>query len=159
MPAPTLVAGLSELADRYDVLLCDVWGVIHNGVERFPDACEALVRFGAERGPVILISNAPRPGGDVLPQLEQLRVPQAAYAALVTSGDATRAELERRLDQPVWAIGPPRDAPLYAGLPLRFATGPEDAAVICCTGLADDERETAEDYRATLETAAAVTCP
>jgi HAD superfamily hydrolase (TIGR01459 family) len=153
MSLPAFVPGLSALSDRYDVLLCDVWGVIHNGVRSFPEACEALVRFGGTRGPVILISNAPRPGTDVLPQLDQLGVPRDAYAALVTSGDATRAELERRAGQPVWTIGPARDAPLYAGLDTPRAD-PEDAEYICCTGLIDDERETAEDYRAALTVAA-----
>lgn len=153
MSAPTLITGLSALSDRYDVLLCDVWGVVHNGVRSFPAACEALVRFGRERGPVILISNAPRPGQDVLPQLDRLDVPREAYAALVTSGDATRAELARRAGQTVWAIGPTRDAPLYDGLPLRFA-GALQADFICCTGLEDDEREQAENYRTLLGAAA-----
>jgi ribonucleotide monophosphatase NagD (HAD superfamily) len=89
-------------------------------VASFPTACEALARFGAERGPVVLISNAPRPGADVLPQLRQLQVPEASYAALVTSGDATRAELQRREGQRVWRLGPERDAPLYAGLRLEY---------------------------------------
>ena len=42
-----LPAGLSELTERYDVLLCDVWGVIHNGRESFPDPCAALARWNA----------------------------------------------------------------------------------------------------------------
>src|SRR6185437_10327709 len=65
---PRAIAGLAELAPRYDALLCDVWGVIHNGRESFPAACAALARFRAERGPVILISNAPRPCGPVVEQ-------------------------------------------------------------------------------------------
>lgn len=154
MPAITAVAGLSELASRYDVLLCDVWGVIHNGRESFPEACSALARFAAERGPVILISNAPRPGSDVLPQLNSLAVPRNAFSAIVTSGDATRAELARRAGRSCWVIGPDRDAPLFEGLDVPRA-GPEDADYICCTGLENDEAETPEDYRARL-TAAAV---
>ena len=61
MTAPRPITGLAEIANRYDVLLCDVWGVIHNGRELFPAACAALQRFAATRGPVVLISNAPRP--------------------------------------------------------------------------------------------------
>lgn len=153
MSVPEPAAGLAALADRYDALLCDVWGVIHNGRERFAPACEALARFGRERGPVVLLSNAPRPGEWVLPQLAELGVPAAAFAAIITSGDATRAALRARAPGPVWAIGPERDAPLYAGLPLAFA-GPRDAAFICCTGPVDDEVETAEDYRESLTAAA-----
>jgi HAD superfamily hydrolase (TIGR01459 family) len=148
-----LPAGLSTLADRYDVLLCDVWGVIHNGVASFPEACQALVEWRAHHGPVILISNSPRPSADVVAQLDALGVPRAAWSAFVTSGDATRTLLARRAPGPVWTVGPDRDAVLYEGLGLAFS-GPEDAAFISVSGLFNDEAEGPEDYRARLATAA-----
>ncbi len=149
MTTPAILHGLSEIALDYDALLCDVWGVVHNGRERFAEACAALGRFRAERGPVILISNAPRPAADVLPQLGALNVPREAWTAMITSGDATRALLAERAPGPAWAIGPERDAPLYEGLGLDFR-GPEDAAFIACTGPTDDTAETPEDYRERL---------
>ena len=155
MSVPRIISGLAEVADRYDVLLCDVWGVIHNGVESFPDACDALVRFQQAGGKVILISNAPRPSAAVRPQLAELRVPAAAWSDFVTSGDATVTELRRRAPGPAWAIGPDRDLALYEGVGVDFAHGPRDAAFISCTGLFDDENETPEDYRERLTAAAA----
>ena len=145
MPAPALIAGLSEVADQYDAILCDVWGVVHNGRESWPEACDALTRFQESRGPVVLISNAPRPSRAVLSQLEQLGVPREAWSRFVTSGDATRAALAERAPGPAWVIGPPRDEALFEGLDLR-RSGPEEAAFICCTGLIHDEVETPEDY-------------
>jgi HAD superfamily hydrolase (TIGR01459 family) len=153
-----LIDGLSDIADRYDVLLCDVWGVIHNGREAFRGPCAALARWRAERGPVVLISNSPRPASDVAHQLDALGVPRAAWSAFVTSGDATRALLLERAPGPAWRIGPERDAPLYAGLGLRFAD-PEEAAFIAVTGPNDDEVETPEDYRAHLTQAASRRLP
>jgi HAD superfamily hydrolase (TIGR01459 family) len=153
MTPPHALNGLHQIADRYDVLLCDVWGVIHNGARRFPPACEALVRFGAERGPVILISNAPRPSSDVAPQLDALQVPRAAWSGFISSGDATRALLQERAPGPAWRIGPERDNVLYEGLGLDFA-GPSEAAFIACSGPVDDDVETPEDYRAALSLAA-----
>ena len=147
------ISGLSRVAERYDVVLCDVWGVIHNGRERFPDACAALERFAAERGPVILISNSPRPSSDVALQLDQLMVPRAAWTTFVTSGDATRELLKARAPGPAWRIGPERDNVLYEGLGLEFS-GPGDAAFIACTGPVNDDWETPEDYRASLTLAA-----
>src|SRR5260221_5549657 len=85
-----LIDGLRDIADQYDVLFSDVWGVIHNGREAFPGPCAALARWRARKGPVILVSNAPRPGSDVIPQLDGLGVPREAWSAIVTSGDATR---------------------------------------------------------------------
>ena len=148
------ISGLSRIADRYDIVLCDVWGVIHNGRESFPAACDALAVFQAERGPVVLISNAPRPSAAVHDQLRMLGVPDAAWSGFVTSGDATRALLAARAPGPVWKLGPDRDDPLYAGLDLEFS-GLEAAAFICCTGPFDDLTETPEDYRERFEAAAA----
>src|SRR5665213_494679 len=149
MPSPTLLSGLSQIADAYDAILCDVWGVIHNGREAFPAACAALERYRAECGPVVLISNAPRPSSALYGQLAGTGVPDSAWSAYVTSGDVTRALLAERAPGPAWAIGPERDAPLYEGLGLDF-TGPEDAVFISCTGPANDTVETPEDYRERL---------
>ena len=148
------LSGLSAIAEHYDAVLCDVWGVLHNGREAFLGPCDALSRFAAEHGTVVLISNAPRPATAVHGQLAELGVPKAAWNGFVTSGDATRALLAARSPGPVFRLGPDRDQPLYEGLGLEFAPL-EDAAFICCTGLFDDDVETAEDYRAALTGAAA----
>ncbi len=145
--------GLSALSDRYDVVLCDVWGVIHNGVRSFPGACEALTEWGRSKGPVVLISNSPRPSADVVAQLDGLGVPRSAWSGFVTSGDATRALLKARAPGKVWKIGPARDEVLYDGMALTDA-GCEDADFISCTGLYEDEKEVPEDYRDRLKVAA-----
>src|SRR6185503_6422283 len=136
MTSPKLVAGLSALSDRYDVLLCDVWGVIHNGREAFPVACEALARFRAGGGEVVLISNAPRPAAGVIEQLDRLGVAREAYSRVATSGDATRQLLAARAPGPAWKLGPSRDDPLYDGLGLAFSDL-DAAAFIACTGSFD----------------------
>ena len=155
MTAPHPIAGLSAIADQYDVLLCDVWGVIHNGRESFAEACDALTRFNEQGGHVVLISNAPRPSAAVHSQLDGLGVPRSAWKAFVSSGDATRAELARRAPGPALAIGPDRDHALYDGTGVTLADSVEDAAFICVTGPRDDTTETPEDYRAELSIAAA----
>jgi HAD superfamily hydrolase (TIGR01459 family) len=149
-----LLNGLSELAGRYDVLLSDVWGVIHNGEVTWPEACAALAKWRAEQGPVILISNAARPWPEVAAQLDELGVPREAWSALVTSGDVTRDVLAARAPGPVYRIGPERSAPLYANLGLTFTDALDEAAFICCTGPNDDDVETPEDYRELLTQAA-----
>jgi HAD superfamily hydrolase (TIGR01459 family) len=141
-----LAAGLSQLSADYDVLLCDVWGVIHNGRESFPAACAALARYRAEVGPVILISNSPRPRGPVIEQLDSLGVPREAWSEIVTSGDATRVLLAERAPGPAWKIGPDRDDALYEGLDLVFVE-PGEAAFISVTGPYDDENDEPGDYR------------
>jgi HAD superfamily hydrolase (TIGR01459 family) len=136
----------STLAGRYDALLSDVWGVIHNGLESFPAACDALARFRAGGGTVVLITNAPRPGEVVVRLLDRLKVPRESYDAIVSSGDVTRAVMSARHDKAVFHIGPDRDLPIFDGLGLSFVPF-EEADYVVCTGLTNDEIETPESYR------------
>ncbi len=138
------------LAPRYDVVLCDIWGVVHDGVTAFADACDALARFRRDGGTVILVTNAPRPSEWVARQLDRLRVPADAYDGVASSGDVTRAEVAARRGA-VFHIGPERDLTIFEGLGLRFAA--VDAAdYVVCSGLFDDETETPDNYREMIET-------
>jgi HAD superfamily hydrolase (TIGR01459 family) len=146
---PDIIERFAPLAHDYDVLLSDVWGVVHNGVAAFPQACEALARFRAERGPVILITNAPRAGESVQRILDRLGVPRDAYDAIMSSGDVTRGIVEARLRQRVFHLGPPRDQSIFAGLDVTFAPA-ETADYVVCSGLFDDTVETPDNYRGLL---------
>lgn len=147
--APRFVDGLSQI-DGKDVLFCDVWGVIHNGVAHNPDSCAALTRFRQGGGTVVLVSNAPRPNTDIVPQLQKLGVPDSAFDAIVTSGDVTRTLMAAKAGQPVYFIGPARDLSLFEGLDApHVAVG--EASYCVCTGLEDDETETAADYAGRLQ--------
>jgi HAD superfamily hydrolase (TIGR01459 family) len=137
------------LARDYDVLFCDVWGVIHNGIAAFPAACDALLRFRERGGSAILITNAPRSGDAVARILDRLGVPREAYDAITSSGDVTRGIVAKRVGQRVFHLGPPRDTSIFAGLDVTFAPL-ASADYVVCSGLFDDTTETPDSYRATL---------
>ena len=134
------------LAPRYDVVLCDIWGVVHNGMRAHEQACEALWRFRAGGGTVILITNAPRPAAWVIDQLDTLGVARNAYDGVTTSGDVTRQVMAGRSGSAVLHIGPQRDISIFDGLDISFAPV-EVAEYAVCTGLFDDTTETPEVYR------------
>ncbi len=139
------LSGFSEIADRFDLCLCDVWGVVHNGVAAFGEAVEALVAM-RERGiTVVLVTNAPRPNAGIALQLAGFGVPESAWDAIVTSGDVCRALIQVRAGQPMFRLGPDRDLPLIAGLDAP-EVGAGEASYVLCTGLFDDATETAETY-------------
>ena len=147
---PDVIEHFEPLARDYDVLLCDVWGVIHNGVTAFAPACDALLRFRERGGTAILITNAPRPGDTVARILDRLAVPREAYDAIVSSGDVTRGIVESRRGQRVFHLGPERDLPIFRGLDVAFA--PLEAAdYVVCSGLFDDTVETPDNYRDMLK--------
>jgi HAD superfamily hydrolase (TIGR01459 family) len=146
------VEHLRELVDGVEVVLSDIWGVVHNGLEAFPDACAALHRFRGDGGTVILITNAPRPADSVQRQLRKLGVPDTTYDAIVSSGDLTRHYVADHPGRRVFWLGPERDGSIYRGLDVTLAPL-EEADYIVCTGLIDDETESAEDYRPMMRTA------
>jgi HAD superfamily hydrolase (TIGR01459 family) len=147
---PPLIPHFSALAPGYDLLLSDIWGVVHNGVVSFPAACDALMRARAGGCTVVLITNAPRPSDVVARQLAKLQVPREAYDAIVSSGDVTRAVIQSRPGQSLFHLGPERDRSIFTGLDVKFAPL-ESADYVVCSGLDDDDSDTPEDYRGRLE--------
>jgi len=137
---------LRDLTRDVDIVLSDIWGVIHDGLVAFPDACAALRTFRAQGGTVVLITNAPRPADSVQRQLRRLGVADETYDAIVSSGDLTRHYVTDHRGQSVCKIGPERDNSIFRDLDISFAPL-ERADYIVCTGPFDDETETPDDYR------------
>src|SRR5271156_5112062 len=150
------IAGLSEISDRYDLILCDIWGVLHNGVASFAQASDALVSFRRRGGAVVLISNAPRPPPPIARQVLKLGVSPDAFDAVVTSGDVTIGLMEQQAGDQVLHVGPERDLSLFeaaaetTGAKARLVSL-EHAQYVLCTGLRNDESETLDDYQSELQ--------
>ena len=149
MTSLRFVERLSDLVDGVEVILSDIWGVVHNALEAFPEACEALHTYRQRGGTVILITNAPRPADSVQRQLRKLGVADETYDAIVSSGDLTRNFVADHPGKKIFWLGPDRDSSIHRGLDAVMAPL-EQADYIVCTGLFDDETEWAEDYRAML---------
>jgi len=137
---------------RYDALICDVWGVVHDGQRAYQPAGDAFARFRSGGGTVLLLSNAPMPSSWVDRVLAEKGVRRDSWDAIVSSGDIALAHIAERGYGRVMHIGTERDLPLFetmaaARVPL------EHAEAIVCTGLEDDRNETAETYRPLLAAA------
>ena len=157
MTDPIFPGGLAAIADQYDAILCDVWGVIHNGRYAFDEACEALVRFRDQGGAVCLITNAPVPKAQAIRYFDPLGVPPEAFDDCVTSGDATREVLGQRSGEVLWSMGADEgwehDRFLYEGLDLQFGDERSSDAILCI-GLEDHVNDHPDDYRDRLAEAA-----
>src|SRR5262245_53852372 len=135
--------------------MCDVWGVLHNGLRAFDGAVEALERFRANGGRVVLLTNSPDPGRFVTGQLDRLGVSRNAYDAIVSSGDVTVSLLAERAEASLFQIGPPDETALFEDVLALTGRVPrlvpvEQAQFVLCTGLVDPWRETPADYDAIL---------
>jgi HAD superfamily hydrolase (TIGR01459 family) len=142
---PPVRTGIASLVASYDMLLCDVWGVVHNGATAHPAAVDALRRARAAGVTVMLITNAPRPGTVIERQIERFGVPRDCYDAAIASGDVARDELRRRPGARVFHLGPERDLPNYEGLDVTLVDF-DEADVVVCTGFFNDDVETPADY-------------
>src|SRR3954465_3146667 len=149
MTSLRFVEPLRGLIGGVEIVLSDIWGVVHNGLESFPEACEALHTYRRRGGTVILITNAPRPADSVQRQLRKLGVADETYDAIVSSGDLTRNFVADHPGKKIFWIGPERDSSIHRGLDAVMAPL-EQADYIICTGLFDDEIQSAEDCRAIL---------
>ncbi len=153
---PPILAHAGDLLSRYDVMFCDVWGVLHDGHRAFDAACDALLRFKAGGGTVILVSNAPVPGERVSVMLDARAVPRTAYDDVVASGAIALRHIEEKGYRRLYCIGPrARDAATFTRIAAEadIDAGIDDAEAILCTGLNDDINETADDYRDVLQRA------
>lgn len=154
-----IIRSLSEIADRYDVLFCDLWGCVHNGREAYPAAFAALQAFRRGGGRVALLTNAPRPRRFVAEQLDRMGVPRDAWDQIVTSGDAAQDALfSGRVGQRVWHIGTPKDEGFFTETDDPRAAGVQlvdldHAQGIVATGPFDEMNEEPEDYRARFQSA------
>ncbi|WP_227267571.1 HAD family hydrolase [Roseobacter weihaiensis] len=136
-----IITALSDISAQYDALFVDLWGCVHNGVDAFPEAVEALKAYRASGGKVVLVTNSPRPRAGVEKQLLQFGVPQDAWDTIATSGDSARSAMYRGVvGTDVWHIGPETDVkffepPKLVEDPLAIKRVPLDAAQgMVCTG-------------------------
>jgi HAD superfamily hydrolase (TIGR01459 family) len=156
--------GLSEIADRYDAVLCDIWGVLHNGARGFPDAAQALRALRRAKKPVALVTNAPRPDYEVAAQLASFGIGADCYDAIATSGDVCARAIAGRLPAKPFHLGPDRDLPVYdaasrMGGAQIAPVALEQAGFVVCTGLVDDTIETPAHYEEILQACRAKNLP
>lgn len=151
MPIP--LKGLSAIADDYDAIICDVWGVLHDGLHPHLGASDALSRF-RRRGPVVLLTNAPRPSDAVCRHLARMGAGVDAYDTVLSSGDVVIKTLADLSARRIVHIGPDRDLGLYSEA-MTLVDDPAEADAVVIAGLRDDTVETPDDYREEMERIAA----
>ena len=148
---PQKLKGISEISDKFDVYFIDLWGVIHNGVQCYPEALKVLEKLKEQNKKIVLISNAPRPAAVVKVFLETIGLKSSCYDFLVTSGDITREYISLNSSKKnFYHLGPTRDIDLFKDLNVTL-TSKEECEEIICTGLVSDEEEKLQDYKTLLD--------
>ena len=139
---------LDALHPKYRLILCDIWGVVHDGVTLYPGASERLRQWRREGRCVVLITNAPRTADAVEKQLARIALPRDAYDFVATSGEAG-IEALKALGRPVGFLGWQTDREILEGRGVRIAED-DNFRDLACTGLIEG-RPDPQEYRAELE--------
>jgi len=137
-----------SLDPRYRVILCDIWGVIHDGVQLYPGAGEKLAQWRRDGRAVILITNAPRTADAVARQLRGIGLPAGAWDGIATSGEAGIAAL-LELGRPVGFVGTDGDRAILEDRGVVIAAS-ADFTDLACTGI-EEARPNVEQYFDDLE--------
>ncbi len=137
----TFCSGLADLKDHYDSFIVDLWGVIHDGYQLFPNVLNALKKISEAQKEIIFLSNSPRRSSILAKNLDELQIPETLYKALYSSGeDAYRALSQPRkapydhLGFKAYALSQPIHQSLYYDLDLETVESIEDADFILNTG-------------------------
>jgi HAD superfamily hydrolase (TIGR01459 family) len=131
------VSFFDTLDPRYRLILCDVWGVVHDGVNLYPGAKERLAQWRSEGRCVILLTNAPRTQDAVEQQLSSIGLPRECWDAIATSGEAG-IEALNAVDGPVGFIGTAGDRRVLEGRGVRIADD-DSFRELACTGIREGE--------------------
>lgn len=158
--APELLSHLEPLAGRYDHLIVDLWGTLHNGIEPLPGAVDCLAHFKSAGAGVALLSNAPFRVSGVHTVLGQIGIPEDIYDDIFCSGEIAwhaikdrRDPWHRELGRLAAFIGPERHRPMLDNPGVEREAEIGEADFLLCTG-PRDEGHSLEDYLPELEAAA-----
>jgi HAD superfamily hydrolase (TIGR01459 family) len=132
---------IAEIAETYDGLIVDLWGVVHDGIKTYPGAIECLEKLRAAGKKIVFLSNAPRRAAAIGRNLAAMGVTPNLYDGIMSSGEAVflglrdRAEPEfSALGQKIYHLGPERDRDVFDSLGLEEVTEPGQADFMLNTG-------------------------
>jgi HAD superfamily hydrolase (TIGR01459 family) len=150
------IAGLREIADRFDHVLLDQWGTVHEGKAVFPEArdCIRALRTAGKR--VVILSNSGKRSDDNAERLAKLGLPADEHDGVLTSGDVLWHSLQERAAPPFSQLG--RRALLIGsnvlsmveGLDVVAVTNPMRAEFVWLASL-DETNANPEEWRDDLE--------
>jgi HAD superfamily hydrolase (TIGR01459 family) len=153
MKRPALIPGLSAIAERYDHVLLDQWGVLHDGRAIFPAAGAAIAALSRAGKRVLVLSNSGKRAAENAARLARLGLPEDGYDGIVTSGEACWQLLLGRELSPFDRLGPRcllvtrgGDRSVVEGLALSVTEDVRSADFILLAGL-DDAMANPEIWR------------
>ncbi|WP_426440687.1 TIGR01459 family HAD-type hydrolase [Bradyrhizobium genosp. P] len=159
------ISGLRAIADRFDHVLLDQWGTLHEGMTVFPVAHDCVLRLHEAGKRILILSNSGKRADSNQRRLAALGLPPDIYDGVLSSGEVTWRGLHARQDGPFAGLGRAcflisrdGDRSIVDGLDLAVVTYIHDADFVLLAGL-DDSAADPEQWRGRLTEAAARKLP
>jgi HAD superfamily hydrolase (TIGR01459 family) len=159
------IAGLQQIADRFDYVLLDQYGVLHHGKDVFPEARDCVATLHARGKAVLVLSNSGKRSSDNARRLGDKNLPEGLYDGVLSSGEVTWLGLRDRSAAPFSEVGRRcflvtrgGDSGVVDGLDLLLVPRMEEAEFILLAGLNDAAADIGS-WRDQLQEAAARNVP
>lgn len=147
-----ILKSLDDLDGLYDAILCDAWGVIHNGIAAYEAATNVLSRTHERGVPVLILTNAPRTYDQLSKHFQDMGIDPSIYDDIISSGEVGRDILLMSDIRKCYHLGPKIDEELLNMLDFRIIANPAEAEIIFNSGLRDNTVERSSDYQNLMET-------
>lgn len=135
------IDGLREIASRFDGMLIDQFGVIHDGQKLYPDTLRVLSELHELGIPVAVMTNSGKRAEANRQRLVKMGVPRDHFADAVSSGEVAFNSLTVKR---AYLIG--KDGEDYGFDGVTFVDNPRDAEVILILG-SNAPKTSLDDYR------------
>ncbi len=139
-----IIRGLGELSADYDGFILDIWGVVHQGGDAYPEAVDCVRRLLDAGKRVVFLSNAPRRAETVAQIIEDKGIPRNLYDSVLSSGEAARIAFETGCEAALSGLGrrfyplaASADEDLLHGLDYSAASDPAEADFLLTIGLSE----------------------
>ena len=159
------IVGLREIADQFDLVLVDQYGVLHDGVAAYPGAVDGLARLASGGRKVVVVTNSGKDAAANLARLAALGFARANLHAVLSSGEVAVQLARSGALGPRFAIGADAcvigrcgDIYAFSADEFRLVPRPQDANFLVFAG-SDAPRTSLDVYRSTLTPAAGARVP
>ncbi|MEL7091342.1 MAG: TIGR01459 family HAD-type hydrolase [Pseudomonadota bacterium] len=87
------IASLRDIADGYDAIVLDQWGVLHDGTTPYPGAVTALQRLRADGCRLAVLSNSGKRAAPNAARIAAMGFAEDMFESVMTSGEALWRDL------------------------------------------------------------------
>lgn len=137
---------IRDIVKLYDVLIFDVWGVVHDGIAPYPGSIKFINEMIDDNKIVIFLSNNPRPGYLMNKQFSEFGL-NMHKAITFTSGDAVREQLTlwndevfSTLGKKVYHIGAENNQDILSGISVNITNDITQADFLLITAFIDSNQ-------------------